>query len=302
MKTARPSDGLFLFLSGRSRVLEIRENIRYNKLRTMTKNYCSVSEVEVNSMSDCDICFLGKHNVKNNVFLPHRHNCHEVVYFLRGKGTVCIGENEYSVYPHRYCIVPPDTEHVEHLADDGEILFIGFQADPDILADCGSVHTDKNITVLPRLESVLQEYRGQHIGYKTASEAFLRLFLVEHIRKNTKDNKDCSDLSYIKTYLEQYYGQRINFRELSALTGYSYDYFRHVFKNRYGVSPQEYLIDTRLENARKMLQCTTQSCTQIAASCGFSNSAQMTMMIKRKFYQTPMSLRKANSYKNTYDL
>lgn len=244
-------------------------------------------------MSSGEICFLGKHSVKNNLFIPHRHDCHEVIYFLKGKGTASVGGIEHPVSPHRYSIVPPDVEHVERLESDGEILFIGFHADQMLPEQCSGIYADKSIRVLPQLEAILREYKGQHTGYKMAAEAFLQLFLVEHLRENKKDSKECRDLNYVKTYLEQYYGQRIDFRGLALQTGYSYDYFRHVFKSRYGLSPQEYLIDIRLEQAKNMLQCTSLSCTQIAASCGFSNSAQMTMMIKRKFCKTPMALRKS---------
>ena len=256
---------------------------------------------EVIEMPNCEIRFLGRQNVKNYAFAPHKHNCYEVVYFLKGRGVARVGNQDYTVCPHKYCIVPPDVEHVELLEEDGEILFIGFTAESELIADCISLYTDTNIRVLPQLEGILQEYKEQSIGYKMASESFLRLFLVEYLRKSRKDDKACVNLDYIKTYLEQYYGRHISFRELAALTGYSYDYFRHVFKNKYGVSPQDYLINVRLEEAKNMLQSTSLSCAQIAVNCGFSNSAQMTMMIKRKFQKTPMELKKANSYKNTFD-
>lgn len=238
------------------------------------------------------IYFLGRQTAKNNIFNPHRHTCYEAIYFLKGSGTACINGTQYAVSPHNYCIVPPNTEHVEHLEEDGEILFVGFRTELDITTACSGMYTDQHIRALPQLEAVLREYKGQRLGYKLASEAFLQLFLVEHLRAHTKDSKDCRDLDYIKTYLKQYYGQHIDFRELSKLTGYSCDYFRHVFKKHYGISPQEYLINIRLEAAKNMLQTTNLSCTQIAASCGFSNSAQMTMMIKRKFRVTPTALRK----------
>ena len=244
-------------------------------------------------MAASEIRFLGRQNVKNYAFAPHTHNCYEVVYFLKGKGVARIGEREYAVCPHQYGIVPPDVEHVELLEEDGEILFIGFSADPELVPDCASLRTDTNNRVLPQLEGILQEYKGQRIGYKMAAESFLQLFLVEYLRGSGKDNKDCADLDHVKTYLEQYYGQRINFRELATLTGYSYDYFRHVFKSKYGMSPQEYLINIRLEKAEDLLRGTNMSCTQIAACCGFSNSAQMTMMIKRKFQMSPLALRKS---------
>ena len=245
-------------------------------------------------MLGCDICFLGKHTAQKNVFVPHRHDFYEVIYFLKGKGKAVIGSNEFAVFPHRYCVVPPNVEHVELLEDDGEILFVGFKLDSEELSDGISLQRDEASGALRLLEAVLNEYKNQKTGYKEAAAAYLQILLIRLLRENSKDSKECRDLHYVKTYLEQYYGQKINFRELSALTGYSYDYFRHIFKQRYGTSPQEYLIDVRLEQAKSMLVNTRLSCTQVSNSCGFSNSGQMSVMIKRKYGKTPLELRKAD--------
>lgn len=245
-------------------------------------------------MLGCDICFLGKHTAQKNVFVPHRHDFYEVIYFLKGKGKSVIGNEEFAILPHRYCVVPPNVEHVELLEDDAEILFVGFKLNNNRLSDGLRLQQDETSVALRLLESILNEYKHQKTGYKEAAAAYLQLLLIRLVRENTKDSKECRDLYYVKTYLEQYYGQKINFRELSALTGYSYDYFRHMFKLRYGTSPQEYLIDVRLEQAKNMLMNSRLSCTQIANSCGFSNSGQMSVMIKRKYGKTPLELRKAD--------
>ena len=97
-------------------------------------------------MFNTEICFLGKQTIKNNIFIPHSHNCYEVIYFLQGEGTASIGEKEYAVRPHKYSIVPPDTEHVELLEDDGEILFIGFHANqPWLKSVCWVLIHNENV-------------------------------------------------------------------------------------------------------------------------------------------------------------
>lgn len=259
---------------------------RYNLYKNPTNG--------VSGLASNEICFFGKHTAKKNIFIPHRHDFYEVIYFLKGKGKQVIGNHEYEVHPHRYCVVPPNVDHVEKLDADGEILFVGFKLDNGVLSDSVSIQQDEAARALPLLESVLREYRDQKTGYKEAAAAYLQIFLVGLLRENTRENKECRDLHYVKTYLEQYYGQKINFRELSALTGYSYDYFRHIFKVAYGISPQDYLINVRLEQAKSMLHNTALSCTQIAISCGFSNSGQMSVMIKRRYGKSPLALRKAD--------
>ena len=237
------------------------------------------------------ICFLNKHDTKNNIFRSHSHDCYELVYFLAGSGRALIGDAYHKVTPHSYYIVPPYTEHTEDIHGYGEILFIGFTLEPEQAGFSRGVSGAGEIAKRSLLESIFDEYKGQALGYETAANALLKLFLIQVLRNTCTEDKKCKDLQYIKAYIEQYADQKINFRELSDLSGYSYDYFRHIFKEKVGVSPQEYMIDIRLQNARHLLESTNLSCTEIAYNCGFSNSAQMASMFKQKFGKSPTAFK-----------
>lgn len=240
---------------------------------------------------DAKICFLNKHDTKNNQFRLHTHDCYELVYFVTGSGKAIVDGKSYQVSAHSYCIIPPHTEHIEALEGYGEILFIGFEYDSLKFSLKEGCYYNGEVTKLSLFTAIFDEYKQQQLGFKDASDYLLRLFLISMLRNAQTDDKKCKDLTYIKTYIEQHVDQKINFRKLSLLSGYSYDYFRHIFKQKFGVSPQEYMIDIRLSNAKRLLKDTTLSCTEIAYRCGFSNSPQMTAMFKTKFKETPTAFR-----------
>ena len=243
---------------------------------------------------DTKICFLNRHNTKNNQFKLHSHNCYEIIYFLTGNGQSCINGKSYPVSAGSYCIIPPYAEHVEELEGYGEILFVGFEyKSSSYVLQEGCYDIDK-ISKHSYFSGIFDEFKNQEPGFQEAAEYLLRMFLLVLLRNANINTKKCKDLNYIKIYIEQYADQKINFRELSALGGYSYDYFRHIFKRKFGVSPQEYMIEIRLNNARRLLESTNLSCTEIAYRCGFSNSPQMTAMFKKKFKETPASFKKAD--------
>ena len=237
------------------------------------------------------ICFLNRHDTKSNYFKLHTHNCYEIIYFVKGNGNTFINGKSYSVSAGSYCIIPPHAEHVEKFDGYGEVLFIGFDYNsPNYILPEGNCHTDKVVTK-SYFNDIFNEFKRQEDGFKEAAEYLLRLFLLTLLRNANTNYVKCKDLNYIKTYIEQYAEQKINFRELAALSGYSYDYFRHVFKQKFGVSPQQYMINIRLNRAKRLLEETTLSCTEIAYRCGFSNSPQMTAMVKTKFKKTPTTFR-----------
>jgi AraC family transcriptional activator of pobA len=140
----------------------------------------------------------------------------------------------------------------------------------------------------------MDEYKQQDAEYEIAAGAFLDLLLVSTMRNVNSVSRKCKDIEYIKAYIEQYSNQKINFGQLAKISGYNYDYFRHIFKQRFGISPQDYLIEVRLENAKRLLKGTKLTCTEIAYNCGFSSSAQMSLLFKRKIGVSPLAYKKAD--------
>jgi AraC family transcriptional activator of pobA len=241
-----------------------------------------------------DLYFLNKHNTKSNEFKLHKHNCFEIIYVLSGSGTVVIGDQTHSVTENMYYVVSPQTYHTEQFEGYGEIFFIGFTHGNKDLIPKNGVYRVIDMSMPLYFKKIIDEYKQQSAEYEIAAAAILDLLLVTAIRNVGGTGKKCKDLEYIKTYIEQYYSQKINFGQLARLSGYSYDYFRHIFKERFNTSPQEYLINIRLENASRLLEGQTLSCTEIAYTCGFSTCAQMSSLFKRKFGVSPSAYKKAD--------
>ncbi len=242
------------------------------------------------------IRFLNRHNTEHNAFKLHSHKCYEIVYFLSGCGKTLIGDKEYDIKENCICIVEPNCEHIEHINGYGEILFIGFDYSGEHPLKAG-VYTCSDKNRLRLFREIFAEYKSQQSGFLSAAESMLSLLLISTIRDSASQDKACKDLNYIKNYIEQHFDQKINFRELSLLTGYSYDYFRHIFKERFKASPQEYLIDIRLKNAEKLLTSSDLSCTEIAYRCGFSGSAQFSQMFKERYGASPKAYKITDLYK-----
>ncbi|MNR34949.1 Exoenzyme S synthesis regulatory protein ExsA [compost metagenome] len=75
------------------------------------------------------------------------------------------------------------------------------------------------------------------------------------------------------------------------MADYSYDRFRHLFKETYGVSPSEYILSRRIHHAMDLLRHTNTSITSIALECGFSTDAQFCTIFKREMGETPRAYR-----------
>ena len=82
--------------------------------------------------------------------------------------------------------------------------------------------------------------------------------------------------------------------ELAKDAGFSPAQFRRSFGEHIGVSPRSYLINHRLEMARRLLERDDLPVSAIAAQCGFSSSSHFIHLFKRNVGLAPLQYRQAS--------
>jgi AraC-like DNA-binding protein len=65
-----------------------------------------------------------------------------------------------------------------------------------------------------------------------------------------------------------------------------------IFKQETGTTPVDFLIQIRLERAKKLLISSMESITDIAYTCGFNSSSHFATSFLKKFNATPSDFRK----------
>ncbi len=84
---------------------------------------------------------------------------------------------------------------------------------------------------------------------------------------------------------------KIDLTELARSTGYCDDHFRIVFKKKTGLSPKEYILEARLNAAKKMLTDSRLSLSDISFKCGYEYYSQFSLFFKNRTSLTPSEYR-----------
>ena len=144
--------------------------------------------------------------------------------------------------------------------------------------------------------------------HPTASKAYilghLHLFFdalaqnsAVSIKKAPQSNG--SNNFYLSEAIRYIQGQYPNIRsldEVSAFCNISRSHLGRLFRTNLHMSAQDYLIETRLNQARKMLTTTTIPVSEIAWRVGYQNELNLFRAFKNKYGMPPNTYRKQNTF------
>lgn len=148
---------------------------------------------------------------------------------------------------------------------------------PDVIFSNDSFEINHDLRMLVRL--FLEELKYKQSGYLYMVENISLLLvgcLMRHITHNLSSHEQLpiSDSEEsIKTaidYMNENYTAGVSCSELASLINMDKFCFIRCFKAKTGKTPYEYLLDLKIEKAKKMLKANTCSITEVSMLCGFS--------------------------------
>ena len=134
------------------------------------------------------------------------------------------------------------------------------------------------------------------------SHTFQKL-LYSLITDNLHSNRDYQLTSRIKAaaeYININYYKNISIECLCKITGYSPAHLRRLFIKTYGTSPQNYILDKRIDMAKELLgDIPEKTIDEIADLLGMSSTSYFCKLFKTKTGLSPTNFRnKFNVIKN----
>lgn len=236
-----------------------------------------------------------------NQFLHHRHtddNSLEIIQILSDGGSALIKDCTY-----------PLTRGMILFIDAANIHAINPASESDYCRNKWILQKDKTIKALTAIESEelldlfsstpvfmpFSEELSESIDhlFRSAAKTYpsqnsktfstlLRLLLLTVPEKENVPTKRCDErINFVLHYLHTHFAEPINIDELAQQTHLNKFYLCHLFHTQTGMTVMQYLKETRLSFARKMLLHTTDSVTRIAQDCGFGSTSHFCTFFRK---------------------
>ncbi len=184
--------------------------------------------------------------------------------------------------------------------------FIG-QVATDVLA----LNSDR-LEVIPtfhtqnrHLESIVlmlhAELKSNHSSNQLYIESLTHVLAVQLIQQFTHTSSSHlpvyrgglpqRQLSMVLDYINEHLGEDIKLADLAGLLSMSPFHFSHLFKQSIGMAPYQYLLQQRIERAKRLLKQTNDSIMDIAFACGFSSHSHLSKQFRQTTGITPKRYR-----------
>lgn len=234
--------------------------------------------------------------------VPHKHDYFELIYYIRGEGTTNLDTEEAEYKAHTMQIVKKNVVHFEKAESETEVKCVGFDCVSGVSFENTVISKNKNnekffdhiLGRLQRIEgSLLRGEQNVDLNDEVWHVVLSLSSIVDDEKKKEGDFYETA-IKNVRDYIKVNYNKTINFAILCESIGYSYDWFRHVFKEKTGVSMKKYQQGLRVSSAKIMLTEKNLSVKEIARRCGFKSDVRFIDYFKKTQAMTPKQYRKAS--------
>ncbi|MBD1909098.1 MULTISPECIES: AraC family transcriptional regulator [unclassified Leptolyngbya] len=228
--------------------------------------------------------------------------------FQPGHGLAAFNSDKLTSYqskPGGYDVVPRGTTY-RSIETTGFCIILAFK--PSLTSRIMAEYAhETTIELLPgqvqsstkgsRLAQALHHFfvDSQHVGGALYLESLATLVMGHVIWYRSSVSKrlkapDCltpKQLRMMMEYVHSHLQSDVSLGHMASSVGVSSYYLAHAFKATTGLSPHQYVLRCRIEQAQRLLRTTQMPIVAIAYEVGFGNQSHMTTVFRKMLNTTP---------------
>lgn len=217
---------------------------------------------------------------------------------IRTEGETHFKVGKTTTYLHKGDVIylPKSLRYSQETPGETVIAIHFINHDPKPQQNMEVFHFDDFEGLNRTVTEMYQIWEEKKPGYKTLCTSLLYQLLYEMCRTQQQEigtrsgtGKLTRSMDYIHTY---YKDGHISVSYLAELSSVSQTYFRRLFKELYGVSPNQYITNLKMEYAAQMLRSNLYTVTEVSDEVGYNSAKYFERVFKQRYGQTPTDFMK----------
>ncbi|WP_336366838.1 helix-turn-helix transcriptional regulator [Marinobacter sp. C2H3] len=239
----------------------------------------------------------------------HRHEHHQIVVGVRGEADLSVDGTNAHLDTWKACLVPTEARH--DFCGDPENHVLVINLDPYAPPLNSPMHSEyeRLAPMFERPRVVALDSRLQAMVQFTAQEfdrspdnphlqrhlaAGLLHCLAGHLRDvPAVAGRSVINPDMIRRYVMENLHRRIRVEDLAGIACLSVSRFHEMFREVTGVTPHQFVIGIRIDQAVQLLCSTPLSVSEVSYRTGFSSQSALTNALRQHRGTTPSRLRQA---------
>lgn len=231
---------------------------------------------------------------------------YEIEYIQENGGMSIINDKEYPILADSIIVAKPGDKRYSIFTKPLVSIYLRLHAEGEVQERIDSLPSAFPLLKASQVKSVMTDIVSHFAPDKTndfyiTGKLFLLLDLLSNDSMN--DNKNLASLyprmHLAKKFIETNFQRQIKTDDIAESIYMSESHFRFSFRELYGITPHDYLVQTRIDEAKKLLANTILSYSEIADCCHLGSQKNFSTLFKKKTGFTPTGYRKAASKQYT---
>lgn len=234
----------------------------------------------------------------------HRHNSNILVmeYILSGEGTIIAQNHTIHAQSGDIYLLAPGHDHEYYADPHNPWVKVWFNAHGPLISHLLSIYNPEDQVLFSQAGGLTYWEQIHCIGKDTslsvlqkheqASIVFHQLLQYLYGQFHLSHSTFSRESIQLKEYIDNHLTHPLTLETLSAQVHLSESQIIRIFKEDFGYTPYDYILHSRLNHAKLLLQNTRLSIKEIAYRSGYTDEHYFSYLFKQKTGQTPSSYRK----------
>ncbi len=237
----------------------------------------------------------------------HCHEHHQIVVGVQGRADLSVDGTGAHLDTWKACLVPTEARH-DYCGDNQNHVLV-IDLDPRSPAFTSASHSDyeqlaplferpRILDMDNRLQSLVQLTAGEfdrapdNGGLKHHLAASILHTMAERVCGTREAcGRNTINPEAIRRYVSKNLHRKITVQDMAAASCLSVSRFHELFRETTGITPHQFLLQSRLEQAAHYLTSSSLPISEVSYRTGFSSQSAMTNAFRKYRGTTPARLR-----------